>query len=1408
MDKKKQIKDDTDESTLHLPMGQLFYLLYSNGFRVKPDDYIEMLKITERFGSQNIDETARWICPIIATSETEQDKFYNVIEQYKKLAAAGAREDQDKRKLIPRRVVIAVVSFVALLLLLAVYFSLPKRTYLLTEPFKERTVEKGASLSLDASNLLQDHPGDTANIKFTWQFEDSSKPEGIRVAHVFKKPGDYLVKRHFSSKSLHLPKKSDSLLIHVCNDLPKLNIKVPAGDILIQQPFTITADVDADEGTVAYYQWTINDSVFTTKTPVVPNFIFSKKGEYPVECKAVVGSIHSPCTVTDNKTISVQDNGIHYFINFSPARPGLYPGKTKLKWWVTLALLLPAGASLLYSLYKRKRKPPAVSQVKPASDTQIKGPYDIPFEQNDIKLIQQERELRRTFIQMRYKAEEETLVLSVPGTISSIIRSGGSPQLIFASLTQQQQYLILIDRANPKSMLTRLFGWLVKTLAEEGIPVTAFYYDKNFVSYNDSFPGGISLQRLAETYNNATLIILGRAQELVYSAYPVIEERFLKELNRWQSKAIITPAPVKDWATKEKILQEYFILLPADTMSLQKLIPALREKNKPHTSLLEIAEAERYTTRGIDFRNVDELRDYLDKDQTLFQWLCAICVYPRLKWEVVIEIGKAILDKSGEPEKLNYSNLLKLCRITWMQQGVFPQATRLELLKRLTTDNELCARERLLRMLNYSTSLYGEKGYFFEEEKNRQQLTNQFILHASNNDHYYQYAGSREAFKKLWKRDAILDMPLKKYLDKTSKDDWQTPVNDGKQSVGLSAYFNLHEVTVNKALRLKRTLAAALAILLVALWTYVGFGDGAKKLAPLITLNQDIGDQNIPITIRVIKDFTQCGDTVKKNFEQLDGYLEINNEKIPLSYNAGNSFAAFSVPYKSMATGKASIMLAWDSNKSVITPLVFKDQLLPDSLTIACQGSNTNSKTPLYIRYNDTAGYRYIEGTLGDALYRYNVSALQADFTDSSRIIYYEPNQKSRADSVVQIIKQSLGVNVKEEFISEQRTPPAVPILFLNTGLMTDTSSVIDSTDANKENADYYHRMGDQYYQNKEYLTAIQAYGRAVNINPQDALAFYQRGICYEELGSAYSEKAITEYTSAIRVNAADALYWYRRASVKYGLKRYADAIQDYNKVISINSADTKRQYAFSIYFRGKSNYFLKNLSSACTDFKKAGDLGIAAGKQDYATYCNNNAGNTGPDCNKTFYSLREALAAGSATVCKLDLSKENMVAIPKELYGFKNLTQLSLGNTTVAPTAIAQLQKALPKCKIIYTLPAQQSETDLGNIELDRNGYTNAAGQQVMQKVSRLLKAQPQGKIRLTAFYATDSEAKTLTGYVNTITGMFEKIGVNPKTQIIRQINKSQQQVQQQQNAPAYKTFSIHVTGINLKDNLNKSTY
>ncbi|MEP6746980.1 MAG: tetratricopeptide repeat protein [Bacteroidota bacterium] len=1294
MDKKSHTEDCKDETVPHLPMGQLFYLLHSNGFNVKPEDYIEMIKVTERFGSVNIDETAKWICPIIATSETEQLKFYNIIEQYKKIESAQACERPVRERKFPRWFKIALFVFFLVFLSLTICLSLQKNVYRLEESNKQRTIKKGQPLFLDASTLLKDHPADSSQIQFIWLFSDGTKQAGLQVYHTFNIPGDYLVKRQFYSRSIPLPKKSDSLLVHVCNDLPKVNIKVPEVAVMIKKPVAISANVEASAGTVSGYQWTINDSVFTTSLPVVNDFIFSKEGDYTVECKAIVGTPSSPCSVADNAIIHVEDNETHYSAHFSSPRAGSYAG-IELKWWVSPILLLLAAAGLCYSFIKRKKNVTAGHENKPGLNINPRGPFDIPFEQNDTKFIQPEIELRHFFTQMKYKAEEETLALNINGTIQSIIKSGGSPQLVFAPITQQQQYLLLIDRANPKSMLTRFFRYLAKSMAEEGMPVVVFYYDKNFMCFNDQFPGGLSLQRVADSWRHATLIILGKAHELVYNVYPVIEENFLKELNRWQSKAVITPVPIKDWAVKEKILQDYIILLPADVAALQKLLPALREKIKFSKSILEITEQDQYSLANTDFRDVNDLKNYLGKDNVLFQWLCAICIYPKLKWEVFVEIGKAVLDKYGQPESLNYSNLLKLCRISWMQQGVFPQATRLELLKLLKTENEICAREKLLHMLNYSTVIYGGSGHFFEEEKRRQILTNQFVLHASDNNLYNQYAGSKEAFRKLWENDSILDMPVKKYLDRKDNDNWQTPVTNGTNSVGLSTYFNLREITLDKTLKDQKILTAIAAVLLIGLWIFLAFAGGAEKFDSLVSLGQVKVPEIVSIEMKVIKNFRHCGDSLRKNFDQLEGYLEISNQKFPLLYNQKFSTASFDVPYENLITGAGKIMFNWGANKSIVTQLNFNKAHLPDSVTINCFDANRIKKPGLYIRYNDTSGYRNMEAGLTNALYEYSLSPLQADFTDSSRIVYYERNEKARADSIVEIIKQTFNIHVTEEFIAEERIPPAPPMLFLNTSGPPDSIDYKSIVGADKESGDGYHRMGDESFYNKQYQEAIAAYKRAVGSNPLDALAFYQMGICYELLGSNYNEDAIEQYTSAIGINAKDVQSLYRRASVLYELKKYAAAIQDFNRVIAINSSAFKKQYISSLELRGKSNLLLNNVSSACEDFKKAADAGSPSGKTDYGSYCEMGTGQPQPIPKITAAQLSGML---------LEVSTGKKTATDFIIYLRANDIAVIFNGKTMAFTEMCKALKNMKAIKNITAVPTTNERNQITAMTVTTN--------------------------------------------------------------------------------------------------------
>lgn len=1017
---------------IHLPLEPLFTLLHKNGFQVKPDDYIEMLKITERFGSGNIDETAKWICPIIATSETEQVKFYNVVEEYKKLSQTQGGIARPPVNTIWKR--IAIPSLLLALAIAAVfYFSRPTPVPLLQGTTNQNIVVEKGITQLSAAGLFTGRQADTSLVKVIWQFNDGSTTTGINVNHTFDKPGKEMVTRSFESAKLPLAKKQDSVFVTVCNDTLTPHIQRPAEPAIINTALNFTVEVTAPRGFIKEYVWQIGDSSYTTSLPVLKNISLSKQGEYTIICNIITTDTNALCIPKDVMVFQVSGSQ-NYQASIDYTNTEVTPPFTGLKGWIHASLLLPAIGCVLYALTRRKKPAPPLRKEPARAGTDKKPgrqPYEIPFERNDIKLVQSERDLRRTLVQMRYKAEEENLVLNVPGTISSIIRAGGSPQLVYAPLTRQQEYLLLIDRSNAKSMMLHFFEHLAGVMTENAIPVTCFYYDKDFVCYNNQHPSGTSLQRLAEICNGHTLIIMGTAHELVYRAYPVIEEKFLKELNRWEQKAIITPTPAVDWGAKEKVLQEYMILLPADATALQKLLPSIREKIKLKKNQLVLAEANPYSTLYVDFRNVEELKKYLNDDEVLFQWLCAVCVYPRLRWEVLIGTGKAVLDKYGQPEKLNYTNLLRLCRISWMRDGVFPQATRLELLKQLTTDNELCARETMLRMLNYSSLLYKGEGYFFEEEKQRQQLTNEFILYSSDNNKYKSFEGSSDTFKKLWKNNSILDAPLKIYLEKKDGN-WETPVTQKHHSVSLSDYFNEEEVKADRPQRFSRIMSFAAAALLTGVWIWLVAGGPNRAFAEKYLYRTP---PDVSFNVNVNKSFNNCGDT-SKHFDDLKGGILAGGTQVYVTkYNKTNGTLSATIPYGVYHSGPPMLNIDWGGN-AVSLPIVLGDSAgrLPSSITITCADLNTTAaaKLPLYIRYNNDGAYNQIATTLSDALSRYDISALQTDFTDPSRIIYYNDNQKARADSIAQIVQQSLGITVKEEFIKEDRTPPPVPMLFLN----------------------------------------------------------------------------------------------------------------------------------------------------------------------------------------------------------------------------------------------------------------------------------------------------------------------------------------------------------------------------------------
>ncbi len=160
------------------------------------------------------------------------------------------------------------------------------------------------------------------------------------------------------------------------------------------------------------------------------------------------------------------------------------------------------------------------------------------------------------------------------------------------------------------------------------------------------------------------------------------------------------------------------------------------------------------------------------------------------------------------------------------------------------------------------------------------------------------------------------------------------------------------------------------------------------------------------------------------------------------------------------------------------------------------------------------------------------------------------------------------------------------------------------------------------------------------------------------------------------------------------------------------------------------------------------------------------------PDCSKTFYSIDETeKLASPLIVCKLDLSKSEVTSLPKEIYEYKNLSELNLGTTSIPEADINALQKALPKCKIIYTrqqaIPngnaynqnaVSDNEKYLGLITLDEKGGVSSASKSLVNAIAKQLVTNKQSTVKFEASYTDKQQYSIIYDGLITITNTLKK--------------------------------------------------
>ena len=115
----------------------------------------------------------------------------------------------------------------------------------------------------------------------------------------------------------------------------------------------------------------------------------------------------------------------------------------------------------------------------------------------------------------------------------------------------------------------------------------------------------------------------------------------------------------------------------------------------------------------------------------------------------------------------------------------------------------------------------------------------------------------------------------------------------------------------------------------------------------------------------------------------------------------------------------------------------------------------------------------------------------------------------------------------------------------------------------------------------KDFAGAAKLFDEAVQLNSNNAEAYFGRGTAYGYLGQ--NERAIQDFDKAIELNTNFDVAYYNRGLAYDYLKQYKRAIADYDKAIGLNP-----NYAEAYNNRGLAYDYLKQYKRAIADFDKA----------------------------------------------------------------------------------------------------------------------------------------------------------------------------------------------------------------------------
>ncbi|MCW3110046.1 MAG: hypothetical protein JWQ09_4552 [Segetibacter sp.] len=838
----------------------------------------------------------------------------------------------------------------------------------------------------------------TKSSSLDWLFPDTIIRNEFKVAKVFHEPGNYLAKAVLNEEG---SKKEDTLSYTVsvlCEHPPSVVIDREAatsasGQRSPRNNSYIPLFTNPSKDSASYkYNWYVNDELVSTSKILSykSKAIGNNEIKLLVDCKGIHCSTDSlVATLSDLPPISVSVKGEgKSTINASYNWKNIFAALS----WLLVIVIIPGA--FIYRLLKPVQK--KKTEEQPA---ELQEPYSIRFN-NQEHVINTQKEIHQLADILRKRQVSDTCKLSMSKTIQSTVRSGGLPALAFIPITKPSDYLAFVETNNDDSHLERLFKYLIAKLENDQVFVTVYEYRKEplFLSNEKLNHIRIPIEKVASLYADRTLLIFADTKNFVLPLKNTLKKWVTERLNTWRTKIIVTPFPKKDWDKKEQLLIEAkFTVVPAD-LNANSIIEKIINGNIETQTEASFSIPTTYTTKLYNFNEFESVKEYLG-DENLLKWACSLAVYPGVDWNLTLAIGKKLehelVQKGQVIDLVNYSNLLKISRISWLQDGMITDTLRIEMLKYLDNEIEMLARQTLVEQLNLLQDQVSE-GSMIKKQFDVHQKMNSFLLAVYENK---KPPKKDEAFIKEILQENQVDQAHEIYLNNGDDTLLKDPFKKGR-TVNFRKYF--------RATALKRKMIAAAAVLLTVVVSFIVLR---------VTTGSEPWIKTIPSDFRFI---IKKGNITTSN---LVVNVAIDNRGPDDEYESSNMIS------NSSSNKSVSVSLNFDNDSISTTAIMIDDTAKAALLTIrspagqllAQDSFKLNSKTytiqltesrpiPLNIYYQNASDLALASALEESLPSNFDVTITQQNFKDTGlRIKYMFETQKKDAELVDAIASKIFG---------------------------------------------------------------------------------------------------------------------------------------------------------------------------------------------------------------------------------------------------------------------------------------------------------------------------------------------------------------------------------------------------------------